>query len=33
MWESAGLIIQEADLDDKRNKLIYPTTLLTISKK
>jgi len=33
MWESAGLIIQEADPDDKRNKLIYPTNLLTISKK
>lgn len=33
MWESAGLIIQEPDPGDRRNKLIYPTTLLTISKK
>jgi DNA primase len=31
MLETAGLIIQEKDPNDKRNKLIYPTTQLTIS--
>ena len=32
MLEAAGLIIQEADPNDKRKMLIYPTTSLTISK-
>jgi hypothetical protein len=32
MWETAGLIIQEPDPNDKRKILIYPTTPLTISK-
>jgi len=32
MLETAGLIIQEADPNDKRKKLIYPTALLTISR-
>lgn len=31
MLETAGLILQEQDPNDKRNKLIYPTTPLTIS--
>ena len=31
MLETAGLIIQESDPNDKRKKLIYPTALLTIS--
>lgn len=31
MLESAGLIRQDQDPNDKRKKLIYPTTLLTIS--
>jgi len=31
MWEAAGLITQEDNPVDKRNKLIYPTTHLTIS--
>jgi len=31
MLESAGLIIQEPDLNDKRKMLIYPTTPLTTS--
>ena len=31
MIETAGLIFQEQDPSDKRNKLIYPTTPLTIS--
>jgi DNA primase len=31
MLETAGLIRQEPDLNDKRKMLIYPTTLLTIS--
>jgi hypothetical protein len=31
MFESAGLITQEPDPADKRSKLIYPTTALTIS--
>jgi hypothetical protein len=30
MWESAGLITQNPDPDDKRKILIYPTTPLTI---
>jgi len=32
MLETAGLIIQESDPNDKRRILIYPTTPLTISK-
>ncbi len=32
MLETAGLIIQEPDPNDKRKILIYPTTLLAISK-
>ena len=32
MLENAGLIRQEADPNDKRKMLIYPTTSLTISK-
>ena len=31
MLETAGLVIQERDLSDKRRMLIYPTALLTIS--
>ncbi len=31
MWEAAGLITQEENPDDKRNKLIYPTTHFPIS--
>ena len=31
MLETAGLIIQEKDPNDKRKLLIYPTTPLTIS--
>ena len=31
MVETAGLIIQEKDPNDRRKVLIYPTTLLTIS--
>ncbi|MBL7143303.1 MAG: hypothetical protein ISS76_03640 [Phycisphaerae bacterium] len=31
MLETAGLVIQEKDPNDKRKMLIYPTTLLTIS--
>jgi len=31
MLEASGLIVQEADPDDKRKMIIYPTTLLTIS--
>lgn len=31
MLETAGLIIQEKDVNDKRKTLIYPTSLLTIS--
>jgi hypothetical protein len=31
MLEAVGLIVQEADPNDKRKKLIYPTALLTIS--
>jgi hypothetical protein len=31
MWETAGLITQEPDPNDKRKMLIYPTTQLTIS--
>ena len=30
MLETAGLIVQEKDPDDKRKILIYPTALLTI---
>jgi hypothetical protein len=33
MLETAGLIIQEDDPNDKRKKLIYPTTSLAISKR
>ena len=33
MLETAGLIIQEDDPNDKRKKLIYPTASLAISKK
>jgi hypothetical protein len=31
MLETAGLIVQEADPNDKRKMLIYPTALSTIS--
>jgi hypothetical protein len=31
MLETAGLIIQEKDANDKRKLLIYPTTQLTVS--
>jgi len=31
MWESAGLITQERDIDDKRKILISPTTPFTVS--
>jgi hypothetical protein len=31
MLETAGLITQEPDANDKRRMLIYPTTQLTIS--
>ena len=31
MWETAGLVMQEPDPDDKRKMLIYPTTPLSIS--
>jgi hypothetical protein len=33
MWESAGLIYQKPDPNDRRKMLLYPTTPLTISKK
>ena len=33
MLETAGLIIQEDDPNDKRKKLIYPTASFAISKK
>jgi hypothetical protein len=33
MLETAGLIVQEADLNDKRKMLIYPTALFTKSTK
>uniref|UniRef100_A0A7C3SS27 DUF3987 domain-containing protein n=1 Tax=Dictyoglomus turgidum TaxID=513050 RepID=A0A7C3SS27_9BACT len=33
MWESAGLIYQKPDPNDRRKMLIYPTTPLTIFKK
>ena len=31
MWESAGLIYQEPDPNDKRVKLIYPTSHFPLS--
>lgn len=31
MLETAGLIKQEQDIDDRRNKLVYPLSELTIS--